>query len=208
MHRKHGLGGLIGVALAILIWTQSLVAVTIPPPHPDLAAVREQAPGTTRVSLTPSVEVVGASALQRQGLHQAVDRFVDLGLALPDLRVRFSEVGADCDGHMGLFETESEPWQITICSDAGFVYEHELAHAWESANLTDQDRETFVRLRGHQTWADPDVPWSEQGVEDAAFIIQQGLLDVPLVSERSEEMQGRLTAFELLTGVPSPRLEK
>ena len=46
---------------------------------------------------------------------------------------------------MGLFESALQPWRITICSEASFLYEHELAHAWEHANLTDAKRMAFMK---------------------------------------------------------------
>ena len=38
-----------------------------------------------------------------------------------------------------LFQQSFTPWRLLICSDLQFVPTHELAHAWEAANLTDDD---------------------------------------------------------------------
>ncbi|MFQ5966446.1 MAG: hypothetical protein ACE5MI_02410 [Acidimicrobiia bacterium] len=161
---------------------------------------------TLRGPESSTIAVIGGSAEQRQQVAQAVEAFERAGLKLPNLQISFALNPAECLEHMGLFETDHYPWRITFCSDAAFVYLHELAHAWELANLTDRERAAFMALRGHQTWADPDVPWEDRGVEGAAFIIQQGLMDMPLPPNLSEEQASRLAAFELLTGVPSPRL--
>lgn len=192
MHRKHDLSGLLLLGL--------IVFATAPAPASAI-------PARIWASLSPAVSVGDASSEQADRLAFAVDRFHNAGLPLPDLEVRFSYDQATRNGGMGLFQTEHIPWRITICSQADFVYAHELTHAWELANLTDETRQRFMELRGHLSWADPSVPWSERGVEGVAFIIEQGLLDQPLPAIVSDELASRLAAFELLTGKPSPRLD-
>jgi hypothetical protein len=156
---------------------------------------------------TPALQVENATPVERDRLEVAVLRFSRLGLRLPRLIVVFHDEPDACGGHPGLFGSKSEPWQISICdSDLGPVYEHELAHAWERANLTDDVRRRFMELRGHPTWDDHSFRWNERGVEGAAFILQQGLGGPPLASIRSREIRSRLAAFELLTGRPDPRL--
>jgi hypothetical protein len=86
----------------------------------------------------------------------------------------------------------------------GFVYEHELAHAWERANLTDEIRREFVDFHRYSTWADPTVPWNERGIEGVALVIQQGLAGLPLPQSLSTEHRSRLAGFALLTGRPAP----
>lgn len=61
-------------------------------------------------------------------------------------------------------------------------------------------------LRGYEVWSDATFNWNERGTEGAAFIIQQGLSGLPLPPALSDETLSRLAAFELLTGVPDPRL--
>jgi hypothetical protein len=63
-----------------------------------------------------------------------------------------------------------------------------------------------MHLRNLTSWNDPELPWSERGIEQAAFIIQQNLLDEPMPTAVSDEMASRLEAFHLLTGVTSTRL--
>lgn len=152
------------------------------------------------------VSVAGGTEAQAKRLGEALERFSDAGLELPELTVVFSIDERDCHGRMGWFDPAVTPWRITICSTADFVYEHELAHAWERANLTDERRRAFMVFRGHDSWADPDDRWMERGVEGVAFIIQQGLLADPLTEPLTEEMAHRMEAFELLTGRPAPRI--
>lgn len=154
------------------------------------------------------ISVIGATEAQAGRLAEAVDRFASAGLELPPLAVEFSDEERDCGGRMGQFDSTAQPWQITICSPVDFVYEHELAHAWEMANLSDQDRRDFMVLCGHRSWANPEDSWMDRGVEGVAFIIQQGLLTQPLAHPLSREMSWRMELFEFLTGRPSPRLEQ
>jgi len=157
-------------------------------------------------SPNPAVTVRGATADDRLRLEGALIRFEDAGLELPELVVVFSIDEADCSGHRGRFRSSTTPWQISICADNNAVYEHELAHAWERKNLTDDRRDAFMALRGHHVWSGADVPWNERGVEGVAFVVQQGLAGVPLAPALSDEARSRMEAYELLTGRPAPRL--
>ena len=153
-----------------------------------------------------TITVDGGSFEQQLHLKEAIDAFDEAGLELPDVQVRFSKDEADCHGHLGNFEPGQTPWRISVCSDLEFVASHELAHAWERARATDEDRAEFMRVRGHDNWNDSTAGWSDRGAEDAAFVIQQGLMSWPLPARLSDEMVSRLDAFEILTGVPSPRV--
>jgi len=53
-------------------------------------------------------------------------------------------------------------------------------------------------MRGIETWRDGNGPWGQQGVEQAAFAIQQRVIDMP-ESELSSEQRSRLCGFEILT---------
>ena len=154
------------------------------------------------------ISVIGSTEAQAARLTAALDRFASAGLELPALTVAFSDEERDCGGRMGQFDSTVQPWQITICSHIDFVYEHELAHAWEMANLSDQDRRDFMALSGHRSWANPEDSWMDRGVEGVAFIIQQGLLTRSLAHPLSREMLWRMELFEFLTGRPPPRLEQ
>lgn len=155
------------------------------------------------VGARPDVEVIGASAAERVVVDEALGRFRRAGLRLPDVEIVFHDDRADCRGHDGLFQTRHTPWRVLVCSDLEFVLTHELAHAWEAANLDDADRDRYVEHRGLSTWDDPDAAWGERGVEDAAFMLQQNLMAgrVDVTSERWVE---RTSAYEALTGTRSP----
>lgn len=173
-------------------------------PHAAAAVVPPvMEPSPVAVSLTPDVTVIGANVEQQVAVHDAVARFRSAGLELPDVEVHFFDDEAGCHGHLGGFQRGFTPWRVLVCSDLAFVPVHEFAHAWEAANLDDNARAHYVAVRGMPTWNDHDVHWSERGIEDAAFIIQQNLmaknpnLDSPTWTERT-------AVYELLTGSPSP----
>lgn len=172
----------------------------------EIAVPSDPSDERIEVSLVPSVTVRGGTPEERQRLELALRRFRDAGLILPDLEVVFDPTTASCKGYRGLFQTGFSPWRVSICSEAGFVYEHELAHAWEAVTLTDEQREEFMAFRGYTVWSDHAVSWKERGVEDAVFIIQQGLGGLPLPPDLFDEHRSRIAAFELLTGFPDPRL--
>lgn len=180
-----------------------LSLVSSPPPMETVASA---AGSSVVTSLDPSVDVSNASSSQLRRLADALDRFSAIGMELPDLQVRFSDDDADCRDRFGLFTSTADSLRIAICSEMGWIYEHELAHAWEHATLTDRQRKEFMQLRGYRAWSDPDVPWDERGVEGVAFIVQQGLSGLSLPSALSNEHHSRLTAFRLLTGRADPRL--
>jgi hypothetical protein len=165
-----------------------------------------EASDSVAVSMYPAVFVTGATPGQHRRLAEGLDRFRQAGLELPDLQVEFAAAASYCGEHLGRFEPRFSPWRIVICSDLDAVYEHELAHAWELANLDDHTRRQFVEYRGYEVWNDPASPWVERGIEGAAFIIQQGLVDLPLPPTLSAENHSRLVAYTILTGQPAPRL--
>ena len=184
---------------------------TSTPPSPGSSA-QSSAPSSAQavepsvappVDLRPTIDVAGASPSDATALDEALARFRDQGLLLPDLEVRFSTDEADCHGHPGVFESGTSPWRISICSDLAFVLTHELAHAWTEANLDDGDRDAYVVARGLPAWRGDDLEWGERGVEDAAFMIQQNLMAGSVRADSPAWIE-RMEAYEQLTGQASP----
>lgn len=151
----------------------------------------------------PRITVSGGSKADIGKVAEALHRFSAEGLRLPDLHLRFFDDKSHCDGHFGLFQPGFSPWRIVICSSESFVIPHELAHAWEAANLTDRHRRGYLAERGLSTWNDPEVDRTQRGIEDVAFVIQQNLTatEVPITSPIWRE---RIVAYTLLTGQVSP----
>lgn len=194
-----------------LILTLTLVASMVigtgPSTGPDSSFEPSSEPIYPEVSSSPSLTLDGGSTAVTGRLHAAIQRYVDAGLLLPDLHVVLSTDEADCHGAKGYFAADSSPWQITLCTDdLGIVVEHELAHAWERANVDQALRDTFMEHAGYTEWRSHEVPWKERAVEGIAVVIQQGVAGLPLPPSLGQEARGRLSAFELLTGAVDPRL--
>lgn len=191
-----------------LVWS---VLLTLTPALPEASAA-QVVPHTDPSPADPTpgtgVVIVGGTLEQRKRLGLALDRFAETGLALPELEIVFDPSGESCKGHHGLFQTGFRPWRVSICSEVDSVYEHELAHAWEAATLTDEERGGFMKLAGYTVWSDTSVPWNRRGMEAAALVIQQGLGGLALPPALSDDQSLRLEAFHLLTGVPDPRLAR
>lgn len=157
--------------------------------------------------LEEDLTVEGGTDAERARMRLAIRRFEEAGLVLPPLLIVFRHPSdVECHGALGYFSPSQPVWQISICSTVEPMYEHELAHAWERANLTDAQRERYVALRGLPTWSDKAYDWGERGIEDLAFVVQQGLAGLPLPPALGREARSRLEGYEMLTGRIAPRL--
>ena len=171
----------------------------------EAAASGAAAEATNSVSAEPSVVIEGGTAEQRQTVFDAVDRYLSVGLALPDLRVQFHTGGkAGCEGFQGLFHPDVNVAVIDLCFPGELLALHELGHAWERFNLDDHQRAEFERLTGLTTWRSTDVIWRDRGAERAANVLAQGLLSTPLDTARYHIQV--FAEFEALTGITTPRL--
>lgn len=165
-------------------------------------ALAESGPNTR---MDPIVVVHGASAEEAERVDVALARFRKNGLKLPDIDIVFVPDDDACNGNLGLFQALNKPWTLTVCSDFEFVVTHELAHAWVEAHLDEQAQTIYTTARGLESWNDRGSEWADKGIEDAAFIIQQNLMQT--ISPRmSRTWRERMTAYELLTGQGSPLL--
>lgn len=174
---------------------------------PGVPVSVKRAMGEQQTSMFPILDVEGGTTDQRERLALAVSRFRDAGLALPDLAVVFASTDDACQGHYGLYENDRNDPRITFCSDTDFVYEHELAHAWEAHSATDAQRASFMDVLGFATWADPDVTWSDRGIEGAAFTIQQTVGGMALPIIRTDAFRKQSAAYTALTGMQDHRLD-
>ncbi len=148
-----------------------------------------------RLTTVGSITVLGGSDADLESVRWAVDRFSRGGLELPQVVVAFDESDRPCDGHDGLFRNHGGVGRIDVCTHNRYIVLHELAHAWEQANLTDEERAAFMAQRGVEAWNDKSRPWKERGVEALAEVITWGLYDHPVAgsTEKAE-------AFLLITG--------
>jgi hypothetical protein len=198
----------IWVSVTLILWLSVLGTSNLPVTiHEPLQAEAEPQAWTRDTQQPARLTVHNATPEDLGRLSEAVMAFAEADLELPAVDIWFHTDLEPCGEHFGLFRETSESWQIQICSsDAEFVYEHELAHAWVTANVTDVQRFAFMDLRGLENWADGDVPWNQRGTEWAAVVIQQGVSGLPLPPVLSNEAWSRLQSFELLTGRVAPVL--
>jgi hypothetical protein len=153
----------------------------------------------TSAGMPASVTVVGASESDHAAIGWAVDRLQWGGLELPPVVIEIHTAPADCNGHDGLFRSSETTPTVLVCNRSRYIVLHELAHAWEHHNLTDDTRQEFMELLGLTAWSDHDVAWKERGVEDLAEIITWGLYDIDLTADLDERLT-KQRAFALITG--------
>lgn len=153
----------------------------------------------TAADMPASVTVVGASESDHAAIGWAVDRFQRAGLELPPVVIEIHNAPADCNGYDGLFRASETLPAILVCNRSRYIVLHELAHAWEHHNLTDDTRQEFMELLGLTAWNEHDVVWGERGVEALAEIITWGLYDIDLTADLDEKLM-KQNAYSLITG--------
>lgn len=152
---------------------------------------------------TAGIVAFAATAEQQDRLDWAAGRFAVAGLDLPHIEVHFFEQREPCDGYEATFRQHESPLRIDVCNANRLIILHELAHAWEWANLDDGTREAFVSLRGLESWNSPNAAWKQRGVEDMAEVVVWGLIEWE--GPGGDEAAEKLSAFELVTGTLPPR---
>jgi hypothetical protein len=141
-----------------------------------------------------------------QLVEWAVDRYHQAGLTVPGADVYFLRGLDACRGYVGLHTVQSGRHRIDVCDPGQRSREriilHEFAHAWVGENLTSDDREAFLGLRGLEMWHDPDTDWSQRGTEHAAEIMFWGLSDECRTPGRigTDDPATLAASFEFLTG--------
>ncbi|MDJ0925722.1 MAG: hypothetical protein QNJ77_14295 [Acidimicrobiia bacterium] len=151
------------------------------------------------------IQVEAKDPAQLQMTEWALGRFEEAGLRLPDLHIVFP--GQDlslCNGAPATALTHQRPIEIRLCWNDRFILLHELAHAWDAHNLTEDRRESFMALRAEvDAWTGADVPWARRGIEHAANVIAWGLLEDPYPISRTypNDPESLIEAFRVLTGV-------
>lgn len=160
----------------------------------------ETAPsGTSEVAAysTPggqSFEVADATPDALALVDWAFVRFETAGLPEPTVsRISFAAGAPRCEDLGGWAASGEDKAEVTVCLDISRIclrnfddvvftiagrmcILHELSHLWLSQYVTEPAAEEFMDLTGARSWRDPDVPWKERGVEQAADTIAWGLL--------------------------------
>jgi hypothetical protein len=153
-------------------------------------------------AVTGELTVVGGTERDQANVGWAVNRIRRAGLQLPPLVIELHPTDDGCNGHDGLFRGGS--LIISVCTPNRYIIIHELAHAWEHQNLSDEIRQEFMEMWGLTTWNDHGVAWKDRGVEAVAEIITWGLYDHDLTADHSIKLQ-KERAFKLITGLQPRR---
>lgn len=163
-------------------------------------------------AVKPSLTTDGSPSENEDALLKwASARFARAGLDLPAVSVAFHDQREACAGHPGLFRDQPNP-RIDICGLSDFstaakkTMLHEMAHAWAHENLSDDDIQEFLILRGLEIWAGPDAPWELKGTEHAAEIVSWALFDreLDLVTIPDADAQAIEASYRVLTGRSLP----
>ena len=150
--------------------------------------------------------IYGADAELTAVINAAIDRYNATGFTVDAMRFYAHPTDDKCRGNKALFGRDGEMDRIDLCSGRAFsIVLHELAHAWGYNNMSDNTRQAFLDHTG-LVWYDPNVNWRNRGNEVAANTIAWGLREAPLTATEIGNYSELLHRFELLTGVPSPRL--
>lgn len=112
-----------------------------------------------------------------------------------------------CDGNLGLFGSRGDPHRIDLCEANHAIIRHELIHAWERHEVTDEQRLEYLDLFGLTAWFDTAIPHDDRGVEHAANIVGWALQGRPLDALDELLLADLLEGYKILTGSRSPRLE-
>lgn len=109
----------------------------------------------------------------------AKGRYQTAGLDLPDMTVNFRRGRGNCADMVGLWTKSSLGHRIEICIGGArrrkLVLIHEMAHAWVSAHLAEEDRDIFLDRRDLDAWTGDDTEWADRGIEQAAMVVAWGL---------------------------------
>ena len=181
--------------------------------------VDEAARSATRTVAAASIGESSVSATltpaERQLVVWATERFALVGLDLPDVQVSFHDDPERCNWNEGIYHGDGDVHRAQICvPDQGtFASDlhrrrtliHELAHAWERANLDDADRERMLMVLDADAWFTSDLSWEERGGERFAETIVWGLYDQlrrpTLIDASCAEIHAD---FQYITGHPAP----
>jgi hypothetical protein len=161
------------------------------------AATAEPAP-TASALLASGIGGVGGSPELQQRAEMAAQHFIDAGLDLRGVVIVFHPTTDGCGGHDGVYRPATH--RVDICNTNEFIIIHELAHAWDHANLDDDTRRRYMELRGLEAWNDSSVPWKQRGIEDLAETVVWGLGCIDDSSMSSHDLD-RARAFGLITKI-------
>jgi hypothetical protein len=137
--------------------------------------------GASSPLMTPTITFVDdPSEAEREIVDWAVERYVEVGIQLPDLAIAFP---VTCGGKAGRYLIGRA--LVELCRPTRKLLLHELAHAWDDS--TTIDREGFMDRRGLDDWYEqPGRSSKESGGEQLALLVAWGLMDLDITSPTAE----------------------
>lgn len=179
------------VAIAM---TLSVVPSEEPEPRPTalglampLVALEAPTAGMPASSAGVPRPVERLTGEEQELVDWARGRFALVGLDLPDVEILFHGDNEPCAGNKGRYRLSGGHARIDVCiaDKPTFHFQlqrrrtliHELAHAWDHANLDDADRMRLLDVVDAESWYAPESHWDERGVERFAETIVWGLYD-------------------------------
>jgi hypothetical protein len=140
---------------------------------------------------------VGGTEVERDMFREVHERFVEVGLELPAmLRIEFTDDIPACKGFEGLYVHTTQT--VRFCRESaddwyalrGLIM-HELGHAWDNQNLTEENRDFYMSRYGDEAgWLDRDLEHDQRPGERLANTVAgvaQGLISL----ERLALLTGR-----------------
>ncbi len=131
---------------------------------------------------------VGGTEVEREMFEEVHRGYDEAGLALPKmLRIEFTDDIPACKGYEGLYIHTSQT--IRFCRESADdwyalrkLIMHELGHAWDNQNLSDENRAFYMASHGEATrWLDRDLPHDQRPGEKLANAVAgvvQGLISL------------------------------
>ncbi len=148
--------------------------------------------------------VYGAGAALEARIQATIEGFAAVGLELPPVRIYVHPSDEACRGWAGLFNEDGSGTRVDLCHEIVLI--HELAHVWEHHHLDDEHRQRLMEHVGAEVWANASTPHHERGIEIVANVIADGVRGAPISARLTDVYAEHLELFELVTGMPSPRL--
>ena len=207
------------VLVLVLVLTATAGVVAGATPSDDSPAQRTRTttpqpakPQAQPQAIGPAVPIATLRPDQQALVDWAMERFAQAGLELPELTVQFDPTRELCRHHEGRYQrTPAGESVVTICVPDAETFAaqldirrtllHEFAHAWDYANLSDEDHEELGEILGVDAWAAHDAAWEDLGAERFAETFVFALLDQPRrVLKVSLDCTVLLDAFRTGTG--------
>jgi hypothetical protein len=165
--------------------------------------------------LTSAGTETGRTVEEQELVSWAYARFELVGMELPSVDISFHDDTDACGGVHGRFRGSGDDRKVLVCvRDAGTfatrlerqrTLVHELAHAWDHANLDDEARRHLLPVVDAHGWYAADADWDERGVERFAETIVWGLYDQlrrpVLIDVSCAELHAD---FRVITGTTAP----